>query len=230
MIIIGKQFEIIPQNFYFRDTKKVAIDLLGKYIVHKTSKDLLIGKIVETEAYLGELDPACHAYQLKPSTKSRGAIFFEPPGTIYVYITYGIHHCFNVIAKPSNKLGGVLVRAIEPIYGKNTMIKNRGGVNNQNITNGPGKLCQAMQISLSNNNNPVYNGNLTIRKNIDVSSDNSPNYKKEIFVSTRIGISKAKDWMLRYFLANNKYVSGSKNQNAMLVNLDDYLLKKIESS
>jgi len=136
------------------DTKQVAKALLGKTLVRKIGTQVLSGVITETEAYKGKNDPASHASRKKTE---RNKIMFGEVGVAYVYFTYGMHYCFNVVAKKENdKAGAVLIRAIQPQQGINHMIKNRKTDIISNLTNGPGKLTQAMQITLKQ-----YNHDLT---------------------------------------------------------------------
>ena len=202
---IIEDLEHLSKDFYRRDTREVAIDLLGKYICHFISKEqVLIAKIVETEAYLGEIDPACHAYV---GRTKRTSAFWKGAGYSYVYTIYGIHCCFNTITSPlaPNHLGGVLIRAAEPIFGIKTMKKNRKMANPKELMNGCGKLCQALQIGLQHNKLPLNRGELTIRVPKIAEKDNI-----QVTISPRIGISKAKYWELRYFITNNPYVSKGK--------------------
>ena len=214
-INILRELNILPASFYARDTRNVAIDLLGKVVVHEYQNNVLIAKIVETEAYLGQIDPACHAYK---RYTNRNSVFYLGPGRAYIYINYGIHYCFNVITKPQDILGAVLIRAVEPLYGINIMIDNRKGQKGVNITNGPGKLSQALQINMKHNKTLLYEGELTLR-----SINSNPDQQFKINVSPRIGISKAVDWELRYFIMDNKYVSTTKHKNVKQINKDDSL-------
>lgn len=192
------QFITIPKEFYERDTRIVAIELLGKYLIHQIDGKTFIGKIVETEAYLGEIDPACHAYT---GNSKRNSVFSQPGGFTYVYMIYGKYFCLNVITNPPLAKGAVLIRALEPISGIEFMKHNRNSSTQFKLTNGPGKLSQAFQITMRHNKIPLFNGNLTINEQ----SNNSEQIK--IGVSKRIGISKAKDWDLRYFILHNEFVS-----------------------
>lgn len=201
-----EETDVLPLSFYRRDCREVAVDLLGKYLVRKDDKmdEYLIGKIVETEAYLGSLDPACHFYG---NRTKRNKVFLEGAATIYVYLIYGLYNCLNAITEYGEKKGCVLFRAIEPIKGKEKMIRNRKGKTGKELTNGPGKLCQALQIDTSFNKQLFITSNLTIRSNAIKRLN-----LERIGVSPRIGISKAKDWKLRYFIKNNNYVSKGKKK------------------
>ena len=214
-INILNELAILPVSFYIRDTRKIALDLLNKVIVHEYQNDILVAKIVETEAYLGQIDPASHAYK---NYTNKNAIFYAGPGIAYIYLSYGMHHCFNVITKPPDILGAVLIRAVEPLYGITTMNNNRKGIKGVNISNGPGKLSQALQITMEHNRLPLYNGKLTLR-----SLNEDQDHYFDINVSPRIGISKAVEWELRYFIKGNKYVSATKHKNIKPITKDDPL-------
>ena len=135
----------LPRRFYNRDTVSVAKDLLGKILVRKIGKQELTGIIIETEAYKGKNDPASHASKKKTE---RNKVMFGQVGWSYVYFTYGMHYCFNVVAKKdSEESGAVLIRSIQPRLGIETMIKNRKIDLISNLVNGPAKLTQAMQIT-----------------------------------------------------------------------------------
>ncbi|MHA1675849.1 MAG: DNA-3-methyladenine glycosylase, partial [Candidatus Njordarchaeales archaeon] len=131
----------LNRNFYERYTVDVARDLLGKVLVRVlSSEQILAGIIVETEAYRGQDDPASHAYGRKTP---RNAIMYGKPGYSYVYFIYGMYHCLNVVTEPEGVPAAVLIRAVEPIFGIELMKKYRNTDKISNLTNGPGKLCQA---------------------------------------------------------------------------------------
>ena len=145
---------ILPKKFYQRDTVVVAKELLGKKLTRKIGNYEISGTIIETEAYRHKDDPASHAFR---NITDRNKVMFGEVGIAYVYFTYGMHYWFNVVAKKKNdKAGAVLIRAIQPQKGINHMIKNRKTDIISNLTNGPGKLTQAMQITLKQ-----YNHDLT---------------------------------------------------------------------
>jgi DNA-3-methyladenine glycosylase len=185
-------------EFYARDTVSVAKDLLGSYLVRRIGKEVLVGKIVEVEAYLGEHDPACHASAGKTE---RTRIFWGRPGLAYVFLIYGLYHCLNAITLPEGQAGCVLIRALEPQRGLRRMVLNRYGRDGKQVTNGPGKLCQAFRIDLSLNGTDLTNeqSQLYIAK--------APLEKFEIKITQRIGINKAAEEPLRFAISNNSYVS-----------------------
>ena len=136
---------VLPRKFYSRDTVHVAKDLLGKTLVRKIGKQKLTGTIIETEAYKGKNDPASHSSKKKTE---RNKVMFGQVGWSYVYFTYGMHYCFNVVAKKDDQeSGAVLIRSIQPRLGIKTMIKNRKINLSPNLVNGPAKLTQAMHIT-----------------------------------------------------------------------------------
>ncbi len=183
--------KIIAREFYQREPSLVAQDLLGKYLVRKIDQSLLIGKIIETEAYLGKNDPAAHGFKGKTR---RNTILFGEAGIAYVYSIHR-YHCFNIVTETIGIASGVLVRAIKPIAGMEIMTQFRGVEVGKGFTNGPGKVCQAFDITRKLNGVDVTspNSSLFITEGESVSFD-------LIEISERIGISKAKDLLLRYFI------------------------------
>ncbi len=143
--LLNQTLKSLPRKFYCRDTCIVARDLLGKRIVRKIGSKQLSGIITETEAYRFQDDPASHAYR---GITPRNQAMFGEVGKAYVYFTYGMYYCMNVVAKSKEfKAGAVLLRAIEPEKGIETMLKNRNKSDIKNLTNGPAKLTQALVIS-----------------------------------------------------------------------------------
>ena len=194
-----KELTPIKREFYNRDTIKVAKDILGKVIVRKTKQGNMAGRIVEVEAYkFGEHDKASHAS--KGCTLSNQVMFGEN-GFAYVYFTYGMYFMLNVVAKKkTDHAGAVLIRGVEPIDGIKHMIKNRKGKDDINLTNGPGKLSQALQI-----NKKLNNYDLT--KKGKLFTVDSEKRTEKVLSSGRIGISMdvEKEW--RFYLDGNTYVS-----------------------
>jgi len=194
-----KELTPIKREFYNRDTIKVAKDILGKVIVRKTKQGNMAGRIVEVEAYkFGEHDKASHAS--KGCTLSNQVMFGEN-GFAYVYFTYGMYFMLNVIAKKKiDHAGAVLIRGVEPINGVKHMIKNRKKKDDMNLTNGPGKLSQALQI-----NKKLNNYDLTKKGKLFIVD--SEKRTEKVLSSGRIGISRdvEKEW--RFYLDGNTYVS-----------------------
>ncbi len=136
---------ILPREFYLENTVTVAKNLLGKRIVRRIGRREISGIIIETEAYRHKDDPASHAFR---KITDRNRVMFGDVGIAYVYFTYGMHYCFNVVARnPKISAGAVLIRAIKPEKGIKKMQENRGIVNLKSLTNGPAKLTQALEIT-----------------------------------------------------------------------------------
>ena len=174
---------ILPREFYSKDTVKVAKNLLGKKIIRKIGRHEISGIITETEAYRHKDDPASHAFR---KTTERNKIMFENVGLAYVYFTYGMHFCFNVVAKnPKVAAGAVLIRAIKPEKGITIMQENRGNTNLKNLVNGPAKLAQALAITKEH-----YGIDITKNSILYISEGIKP---KKIIASPRIGIKEATD-------------------------------------
>jgi DNA-3-methyladenine glycosylase len=138
----------LPRRFYERDASEVARDLLGRLLVRELDGVRMVGRVVEAEAY-GRDDPGSHAYR---GLKRRNASMFGPPGRTYVYISHGIHHCLNVVCEAPT---AVLLRAIEPLRGTEEMAERRGLDDPRLLCAGPGRLCQALGITLSEDGMPV---------------------------------------------------------------------------
>lgn len=189
---------ILPRRFYDRDTEIVAREMLGAIVECETDAGRASGIIVETEAYVGEHDPACHA---AAGRTRRTEPLYGPPGLSYVYFIYGVHWCFNAVTRAKGLPSAVLVRAVEPLDGIELMKKRRGpAVHGVNLTNGPGKLCAALGIDGNMNGLPLQRGPLVIREGERVAA-------ARIVTTSRIGISKAADWKLRYYVRDNPWVS-----------------------
>lgn len=205
----GSSLKKLPRAFYLRPTLIVAKDLLGKYLIRKMNNKFLIGKIVEVEAYLHKNDPASHTYSGK--TK-RNEIMFKQGGHLYVYFTYGMHFCANIVTEEAGKGCAILLRGVEPIGGVELMMKNRGitwidGVMDKwsdgkllNLTNGPAKLCEAFNIKREQNGNDLLSDKIFI-----TDGDSIP--ENQICSATRIGISKGIGKKWRFFVKENKFIS-----------------------
>lgn len=191
----------LPRRFYERDTAEVARDLLGKVLVHNSPEGLVSGMVVETEAYLGEDDPGSHASR---GRTARNSVMFGKAGVAYVYFTYGMHYCFNAVAKPPDKAGAVLIRAAEPLEGIDIMRERRGRSDVTDLASGPAKLTQAFGIDRRHNG-------------LDLTADTlyfseGGGLPHSIGVSGRVGLSRAGELPLRFFIAGSDFVSaGSKD-------------------
>ncbi len=169
----------------------MAGELLGKVLVHEVGGILREGRIVETEAYVGEHDLACHAS--KGRTK-RTDVLFGPPGKAYVYFIYGMYHCFNVVTEPEGVAAAVLVRALEPV----------AGIPRGLATNGPGKLCRALEITLLQNREDLRGNRLYIE-----SASRIP--RSRIARGPRVGVDYSGLWArrrYRFWIRDNPFVSG----------------------
>lgn len=170
--------------------------LLGCHIVREFKQIKLIGKIVETEAY-DQLDAASHSYR---GITNRTKVMFGSPAHLYVYFTYGMHYCCNVVCGPTGHGAAVLIRAIEPLQGFSIMMRNRQGKSGLDVTNGPAKVCQAFAIDMKLNGHDLHAPPIRLVLKPSLSD-------QQITRTTRIGISKAKDELLRFYITHNKYVS-----------------------
>lgn len=193
----------LPAHFYAASAELVAPGLLGHYLLCRTATGLSGGVIVETEAYLAK-DPACHGFK---GPTARNAAMFGPPGRAYVYFIYGNHWCFNAVCEKEGVPEAVLVRAIAPVFGVRSMRERRPVKTPGALTNGPAKLCQALGITrcaddvdLCATDSPVFIARNPNRSGL-ISGAGS------LVRTTRIGISRAADWPLRFYLESSGYVS-----------------------
>lgn len=189
-------FALLPPEFFLQETLVVAKSLLGKLLIHRTPNGIHGGRIVETEAYLHD-DPACHASR---GMTPRCAPMFGPPGRAYVYFIYGNHYCFNVVTQEAGKAEAVLIRALEPLYGIPKMMTNRKTSNIKNLTSGPGKLCQALEITKAQNEWDLRTSDLFLAE---------PKKKEpfEVVSAPRIGITQATESPWRFYIKDNPHVS-----------------------
>jgi DNA-3-methyladenine glycosylase len=187
----------LPRPFYFRPAISVARDLLGCVLVSRLTGTLTAGRIVETEAYLGPEDAASHA-AFRPSSHS---LFYGDGGHAYVFRIYGVHLCLNAITGQAGEPGCVLIRALEPIAGLAVMARRRGVTQESvELTSGPGKLTQALAVSVQQNGADLTRGRLVIAP-----PDAPRDFQTD--VGRRIGITRAADVPLRFWIAGNRYVS-----------------------
>ena len=194
----------LPRDFYTRDPRAVSRDLLGKVLVRRQGRKLLSARIVEVEAYLGKDDPAAHSAS---GRTARNFVLFGPPGLTYVYFIYGNHYCFNVSCLPDGEAGGVLFRALEPISGIEQMAEARDialddATDLRRLTSGPGRLAEAFGITRERDNEK----DLTSRKS-DLFIGDDGFRPQRIEVTPRIGITKAAEHPLRFFIAGSRFVS-----------------------
>jgi DNA-3-methyladenine glycosylase len=192
---------ILSASFYDRDTEIVAREMLGTVLECHTDDGVASGIIVETEAYLGEHDLACHAVA---GRTARTEALYGRPGISYVYFIYGMYWCFNAVTREEGLPSAVLVRALEPLDGISLMRKRRARVRNPvDLTNGPGKLCTALGISGSMSKKSLQRKPLLVREGEPISDE-------RVETTTRIGITRSADWPLRWLVRGNPFVSRRK--------------------
>jgi DNA-3-methyladenine glycosylase len=193
-----KPGRIVPASFYARDTEHVARDMLGMLLQCTTAEGTTSGIIVETEAYVGEHDAACHA---AAGLTARTAPLYERAGIAYVYFIYGMYWCFNAVTRDAGLPSAVLVRAVEPVEGIDLMRQRRPRAHrDRDLTNGPGKLCLALGIDGTMNRHSLQRGALVVR-------DYTSYPDSAVEITPRIGIRHAADWPLRWLVRGNEFVS-----------------------
>lgn len=169
----------LPREFYTRPTLTVAQELLGQRLVRLLDGQRLAGRIVEVEAYLGEMDQASHA---RPGRTHRNAPMYGPPGHAYVYFIYGMYYCLNAVTEPEGSPAAVLIRGLEPLEGLEAMRRRRPGRSDHDLTSGPGKLCQALAVDGALNRADLCRGKvLWIEAGAPVTSD-------QVATGPRIGV------------------------------------------
>ncbi|MFX1411601.1 MAG: DNA-3-methyladenine glycosylase [Promethearchaeota archaeon] len=190
----------LTREFFNRDTELVAIELLGKCLVRKSKEGVIVGKVMEVEAYLGINDKACHSYDSKMTERTK--VMYMEPGTFYVYFVYGMYYCLNVITEPKGIPCAILIRQLYPVAGIKWMQKNRNikiGKNFKNLCDGPGKLCMAMNITkekFNGSDSCAINSKMYFAEGEEIKND-------KITLNKRIGIDYAeedKDKLLRFSL------------------------------
>lgn len=197
--------ERLPRSFYVRPTLQVAKDLLGKVLVHRTPAGVAAGMIVETEAYIGEDDPACHA---APGRTRRNEPLYGPPGIAYVYLNYGVHYLVNAVTEPEGHPAAVLIRALEPVEGVELMMTRRApdgrAIERHDLCRGPGNLTRALGITLEHNRLDLTATELFIE-------DRGFRHGR-VSWGPRIGIRVAVDRPWRCWITGNRSVSGVRRQ------------------
>jgi DNA-3-methyladenine glycosylase len=188
----------LPAGFYARDTELVARELLGATLECTVRGTRCSGRIVETEAYTGEEDLACHA---AAGRTSRTETLYGPPGRAYVYFVYGMHWCVNAVTRRAGLPSAVLIRALEPLDGIAAMRRRRGVTRDRDLTNGPAKLCEALGITGAHNGVSLQTSPLRILSGAGVPDS-------DVAVTRRIGISRAVDEPLRWIVRSSGFVSG----------------------
>jgi DNA-3-methyladenine glycosylase len=187
----------LQKDFFMRATEKVAKELIGKILVRKYDNNYLAGEIVETEAYLPEGDMANHS---AIAQTKRNAPMREEGGILYVYKIYGIHHCVNIVTEEKGRGAAVLLRALKPLHGIEIIQKLRNKFDIDILCKGPGNLAKAMNFDTDDNYKRVYDNDEIFVL------DNKTKY--DIIEDERIGISKSKELLLRYYAKSCNFVSG----------------------
>ena len=187
----------VDREFYRRDSRAVAPDLLGKVVVAGERR----GRIVEVEAYCGPEDPAAHSYR---GPTARNATMFGPPGHLYVYFTYGMHWCCNPVCGDDDEGVAVLLRALEPLAGLEAMRAARGGVRDRDLCRGPARLCEALGITGTLNGADLVTGD----RGVSIVDDGTPP-PADLAVGPRIGITRGADSPWRWWVADSPWVSRS---------------------
>lgn len=190
----------LPRDFYARPTLAVARGLVGKTLVRLTPDGPVAGVVVETEAYVAAIDPAAHAYR---GQTPRNRSMFGPPGHAYVYVSYGMHHCLNVVTEREGQAAAVLIRAVEPTFGVALMRARRGPrIGDLDLCRGPGRLCQAFALTLADDGVDLLGPSLWLSNTPDFPADTP------VAATPRIGITRAADWPWRFVIPGNPFVSG----------------------
>jgi DNA-3-methyladenine glycosylase len=189
----------LPASFYARPTPEVARRLLGHILVSDIGGRRTAGRIVETEAYLGPDDPASHGYRARRTRRNES--LFAPPGTAYVYFTYGMHWCLNAVTERAGFPSAVLIRALQPLEGLDTMRRRRRGAVDRQLCSGPAKLCQALGVTGRQDGIPLTGrGALRILRC-------AARQRPAIITTPRIGITHAAEWPLRFLIEDSLWVS-----------------------
>jgi DNA-3-methyladenine glycosylase len=189
--------DALPEAFYARPVLEVAVELLGKIFVIMHQSLYLVARIVETEAYQSDIDEASHAFR---GRTPRNATMFGKPGVLYVYRSYGIHFCVNVVTtRAGGPASAVLLRAMEALDGEDEMRVRRGIRDREALLRGPGNVCKALGLDLSFNGRDLSTGNPEIL--------NAPAPAEAIVTTTRVGITRSIDLPWRFYLCGNNSVS-----------------------
>jgi DNA-3-methyladenine glycosylase len=202
-VTASRRRKTLPASFYARDTELVARELLGAVLECTVAGARCSGRIVETEAYTGEEDLACHA---AAGRTARTEVLYGPPARAYVYFIYGMHWCVNAVTRAKGLPSAVLIRALEPIDGIEVMRRRRHGRPDRELTNGPGKLCEALGIT-----GPRFHG-VSLQTSALRILAGDPIPDGDVAITPRIGISKAADDPLRWIVRSSDHVSGGRQR------------------
>jgi DNA-3-methyladenine glycosylase len=193
----------LPRTFYTRPTRRVARELIGKLLIRRTDSGILSARIVEVEAYLGGVDPASHAFR---GRTGRNDVMFWGGGFLYVYFTYGMHFCCNVVTEGAGRGCAVLVRGAEPLSGIAIMARNRArkAADLEALCSGPAKICQAFGIGRRENGTDLTGGTIWIAEDAESSR------AWDIARSPRVGIRTGREHLWRYYAEGNPFVSAAR--------------------
>ena len=201
---------MLPQSFFLGSTVEIAREMVGKYLIRRYNGITLAARITETEAYIGRLDKACHAYNYRKTERTR--TLFAPPGTAYVYLIYGMHCCLNFVTEPEGEPAAVLIRGLEPRHNGDIIAENRFGCKcsamtpyqRKNFLNGPGKVCAGLRIDRSLNALPYGSQELFLCDRLsEVGLPDREEDPLHIKTGKRIGIDYAEeavDFPWRFYL------------------------------
>jgi DNA-3-methyladenine glycosylase len=188
----------LPVSFFQRPADVVARELLGTMVVSSVGSARTAGRIVETEPYLGHVHPASHGYRHRRHAQNEA--LYGPAGTWYVYLSYGMHWCANLVCGVPGQASAVLLRALEPVEGLALMRRRRGGVVDRELCSGPGKLCQALAVTRDLDGVAMRASKVVLRTR---RAELTPS----VLVTPRIGITKAADWPLRFLIDGSPWTS-----------------------
>ncbi len=188
----------LPVRFFERPAETVAPELVGLLIASSAGGEPTLGRVVETEAYLGYDDPASHGFRGR--RHAQNAALYGPAGSWYVYRSYGMHWCANLVCRGAGKGSAVLLRAVEPLKGLEIMRRRREGAEDRYLCAGPGRLCQALGITRTELDGRMMRGSGVVVLESD-------GWDGELDVTPRIGITKAVDWPLRFAAAGSPWIS-----------------------
>jgi DNA-3-methyladenine glycosylase len=196
-------FEALPRDFYQGSAAQVAPELLGHFLLHRVDEEWVGGEIVETEAYLSD-DPACHAY-VRETPRNR--VMWGEHGYAYVFRIYGAYYCVNAVCQPKGVAEAVLIRAVEPRFGLPTMETLRPVAKLRDLTNGPSKLCISMGIGAADNGLDLTDAHSPLIIARNPARDAFLEKQGSVVQTTRIGLTRAADWPLRWILAGSTAIS-----------------------
>jgi len=197
-VSLTRRAATLPVSFFERSAEVVARELLGPTMISTVEGGRTAGRIVEAEAYLGHVDPASHGYRYRRHAQNES--LYAPPGTWYVYLSYGMHWCANLVCGVPGAASAVLLRALEPVEGLGLMRRRRGDVADRQLCSGPGKLCQALAITRDLDGVAMRRSDVVVRAS---GATTAPG----VSITPRIGITKAAEWPLRFVVDGSPWIS-----------------------